>query len=108
MKVTQPWQDELADLALKVETKIAEFKEKHASIESMLMEQVTKESLEQAKGRIVEMNTKHDELQEVYNQWYYKMNKIIEELKEQRRRVATSGSGTSQKQVLGTCWTRKA
>ena len=28
MKVTQPWHDELANFALKVETKIAEFKEK--------------------------------------------------------------------------------
>ena len=27
MKVTQPWQDELVELALKVETKIVEFKE---------------------------------------------------------------------------------
>ena len=67
MKVTQPWQDELADLALKVEMKIAKFKEKQVSIESMLMEQVTKESLEQAKGNIVKINIEHDELQDVYN-----------------------------------------
>ena len=85
MKATQPWQDELADLALKVETKIIEFKEKQVSIESMLMEQVMKESLEKAKGSIVEMNIEHDKLQDVYNQWYYKTNKIIKERKEQRR-----------------------
>ena len=42
--------------------KIIEFKEKHVSIESMLTKQVTKESLEQAKGSIVEMNVEHDEL----------------------------------------------
>ena len=97
MKVTQPWQDELVDLALKVETKITEFKEKQVSIESMLMEQVTKESLEQAKGSIVKKNVEHDELQDVYNQWYYKINKIIEERKEQRQQEATSGSATSHK-----------
>ena len=48
-------------------------------IESMLTKQVTKESLEQAKGSIAKMNAEHDELQDVYNQWYYKMKKIIEE-----------------------------
>ena len=79
MKVTQPWKDELENLALKVEMKIIEFKEKQVSIESMLTEQVMKESLEQAKGSIFKMNTEHDELQDVYNQWYYKTNKIIEE-----------------------------
>ena len=97
MKVTQPWQDELADLAQRVETKIAEFREQQASIESMFSEQITRESLEQTKGSIVEMNVEHDELQDVYNQWYYKTNKIIEEKKEQRQRVTTSGSGTSHK-----------
>jgi Holliday junction resolvasome RuvABC endonuclease subunit len=61
MKVTQPWQDELEDLALKVETKITKFKEKQVSIESMFTEQVTQESLEQAKGSIVKMNAEHDE-----------------------------------------------
>ena len=84
MKVTQPWQDELADLAMKVEMKIATFKEQQVLIESMLMEQVTKESLEQAKGSIAKMNVEHDKLQDVYNQWYYKTNKIIEERKEKR------------------------
>ena len=67
MKVTQPWQDELANLAQRVETQIAEFKEQQDLIESMLSEQVTKESLEQAKGSIVKMNAEHDELQDVYN-----------------------------------------
>ena len=84
MKVTQPWKDDLVDLVLKLEMKIAEFKEKQALIGSMLTEQVTKESLEQAKGSIVEMNTEHDKLQDIYNWWYHKMNKIIEERKEQR------------------------
>jgi hypothetical protein len=51
---------------------------------SMLMEQVTKESLEQAKGSIAEMNIEHDKLQDIYNWWYHKMNKIIKEHKEKR------------------------
>ena len=63
----------------------------------MLTEQVTKESLEQAKGSIAEMNAEHDELEDVYNQWYYKTNKIIEEWKEQRRRAVASDSGASDK-----------
>ena len=46
LKVTQPWQDELADLAQKVETKLAEFKETQATMGKLLAEQVTKESLE--------------------------------------------------------------
>ena len=51
---------------------------------SMLMKQVTKESLEQAKGSIAKMNVEHDKLQDIYTKWYDKTNKIIEERKEQR------------------------
>ena len=97
MKVTQPWQDELANLAQRVETKIAEFKEQQVSIASMFLEQIKRESLDQAKGSIVKMNAEHDELQDVYNQWYYKTNKIIDERKQQRQRAAANGSGTGHK-----------
>lgn len=72
------------------------------------MEQVTKESTEQAKGSIAEMTVAHDKLQDIYTWWFDKMNKIIKERKEQRRCTATSGSGTSHKWVLGACWSRKA
>ena len=82
MKVTQPWQDELANLAQKLETKLAEFKQTQASVEKMLTEQVMIDSLEQAKGSVAEMSTKHDKLQDVYTQWFDKTNKIIEECKE--------------------------
>jgi len=63
----------------------------------LLREQVMKESLEQAKGSIIEMNVKHDKLQDIYTQWFDKTNRIIEEHKEQRRHVTTSGSGMSHK-----------
>lgn len=69
-------------MAQRVEMKIAEFKEQQASIERMLSRQVTKESVEQAKGSIVKMSVEYDELQDIYNKWYYKTNKIIEERKE--------------------------
>ena len=108
MKVTQPWQDELADLVQKVETKLAKFKETQASMGKLLTEQVTKESLEQVKGSILEMNVEHDKLQDVYTRWFDKTNKIIEECKVQRRCIATSGLGMSHKWVLGACWSRKA
>ena len=97
MKVTQPWQDELADLVQRVETRIVEFKEQQASIESMFSKEVTKESVEQDKGSIVKMSVEHDELQDIYNKWNYKTNKIIKEWKEQRQRVVASGSGMSNK-----------
>ena len=84
MKVTQPWQDELADLAQKLEMKLAEFKETQASMGKMFTEQVMKESLEQAKGSITEMNVEHDKLQDIYTWWFDKMNKIIKECREQR------------------------
>ena len=93
MKVTQPWQDELADLAQKLEIKLTEFKEAQASVEKMFTEQITTKSLEQAKGSIIEMNDVHDKLQDVYTRWYDKTNKIIKEQKEQRRCATTSGSG---------------
>ena len=79
MRVTQPWQDELADLAQKVETKLAEFRETQATVGKLFAEQVTKESLEQAKGSVAEMESAHDKLQDVYTQWFDKTNKIIEE-----------------------------
>ena len=66
LKVTQPWQDELAYLVQKVETKLAEFKETQATMGKLLIEQVTKESLEQAKGSVMEMIVAHDKLQDVY------------------------------------------
>ena len=63
----------------------------------LLVEQVTKESLEQAKGSIVEMIVVHDALQDVYTRWFEKINRIIEECKEQKRRATTSGLRTSHK-----------
>ena len=82
IKVTQPWQDELADLAQKLEMKLTKFKETQASVEKMLTEQVTIEYSEQTKGSITEMNANHDKVQDIYTWWYDKMNKIIEECKE--------------------------
>ena len=84
-------------MAQKLETKLTEFKETQASMGKTLIEKVTKECLEQAKGRIVEMNAEHDKLQDVYTWWFDKTNKIIEERKEKRRCTTTSGSGTSHK-----------
>ena len=97
MKVTQPWQDELADLAQKVETKMAEFKEIQATVGKLFVEQVTKESLEQAKGSIIEMVGAHEKLQDVYTHWSDRTNKIIEEHREQKRHAVASGSGMSHK-----------
>ena len=84
-------------MAQRVEMKIVEFKEQQASIESILSGQVTKELVENANGSIIKMKVEHDELQDIYNKWYYKKNKIIEEWKEQRQRAVVSGSGTSHK-----------
>ena len=43
------------------------------------------------------MDGVHNKLNDVYTQWYDKTNKIVEECKEQKRRAAASGSGTSHK-----------
>ena len=72
----------------------------------LLTEQVTKESLEQAKGSVMEMTVAHDQLKDIYTQWFDKTNKIIEERKEQKQRATTSGSRTSHKWVLGAYWSR--
>ena len=45
-----------------METKLAKFKETQAIVGKLLMEQVTKESLEQAKGSVKEMTVAHDKL----------------------------------------------
>ena len=49
-----------------METKLTEFKETQATVGKLLAEQVTKESLEQAKGSVAEMIAAHDKLQDVY------------------------------------------
>ena len=72
LKVTQPWQNELAYLVQKVKTKLAEFKETQATMGNLLTKQVTKESLEQVKESVVEMIAAHDKLQDVYTQWFNK------------------------------------
>lgn len=82
MQVTQPWKDEMVDLAQKLETKLMEFRETQAIVGKLLEEQVTRESLEHAKGSVYEMTDVHNQLQDVYTQWYDKTNKIIEECKE--------------------------
>jgi hypothetical protein len=53
-------------LAQKVETKLVEFKETQAIVGKLFAEQVTRESLKQAKGIIDEMEGAHDKLQDVY------------------------------------------
>ena len=65
-------------MAQKVETKLAEFRETQATVGKLLGKQVTKESLEQAKGSVAEMAATHEKLQEVYTRWFDKTNAIIE------------------------------
>ena len=84
MQVTQPWQDELGDLALQVEAKLAEFRETQTTMINLFVGKVTKESLEQARGSVVEMDGVHTKLYDVYTQWYDKKHKIVEEHKEKK------------------------
>ena len=53
-------------MAQEVETKFAEFKEMKVTMGNLLVEEVMKESLEKAKGSIVEMIVAHDKLKDVY------------------------------------------
>ena len=46
LQVTQPWQDELVDLALQVEAKLAKFQETQTTVVNLFVGKVTKESLE--------------------------------------------------------------
>ena len=84
MQVTHPWQDKLVELALQVEAKLVEFRETQTTVVGFLVEKVTKESLEQARGSVVEMDGAHNKLNDVYTQWYDKTHKIVEERKEQK------------------------
>ena len=79
---TQQWQDELADLALQVEAKLAEFRETKITVVNLFAGKVTKESLEQARGSVTKMDGAHTKLNYVYTQWYDKMHQIVEEHKE--------------------------
>ena len=79
LQVTQPWQDKLANLALQVEAKLAEFRETQTTVVNLLVGKVTKDSLEQVRGSIIEMDGADNKLNDVYTQWYDKTNKIVEE-----------------------------
>ena len=46
LQVTQPWKDEMEDLALQVEAKLAEFRETQITMVNLFTGKVTKESLE--------------------------------------------------------------
>jgi chemotaxis regulatin CheY-phosphate phosphatase CheZ len=97
LQVTQPWKDELVDLALQVEAKLAEFQETQTTVVNLFTEKVAKESLEQVRGSVAKIDSVHNKLQDVHTQWYNKTNKIIKERKEQKRCTTTSGSGMSHK-----------
>ena len=97
LQVTQPWQDELVNLALQVEAKLAEFRETQTTMVNLFARKVTKESLEQERGSVIEMDGAHTKLNDVYSQWYDKMHHIFEERKEKKRRAVSSGSGRSHK-----------
>ena len=66
LQVTQPWQDELVNLSLQVETKLAEFRETQTTVVNLFAEKITKESLEHARGSAVEMDGVHNKLNDVY------------------------------------------
>ena len=84
LQVTQPWQDALVDLALQVEAKLVEFQEIKTTMVNLFTGKVTKESLEQARGSVIEMDGVHNKLNDVYTHWYDKMHWIVEERKEQK------------------------
>ena len=84
LQVTQPWHDELVDLALQVEAKLAEFWETQTTVVNLFVGKVIKESLEQVRGSVVEMDGVHNKVQDIYTQWFNKTNKIIEECKEKK------------------------
>jgi hypothetical protein len=65
LQVTQPWQDELVDLALQVETKLAEFWEIQTIVVNQFIGTITKESLEQVRGSIIEMDGVHTKLNDM-------------------------------------------
>ena len=97
LQVTQPWQDKLVDLALQVEAKLAEFRETQSTVVNLFAGKVTKESLEQERGSVTEMDGAQNKLNDVYTQWYDKTHQIVEERKEQKRYATASGSGMSHK-----------
>jgi hypothetical protein len=45
LKLTQPWQDELVNLALQVEAKLAEFQETQTKVVKLFVGKISKESL---------------------------------------------------------------
>ena len=55
-------------MALQVETKLAEFRETQTTVNKLFVEKVTRESLEQVKGSVAEMEGAHNKLQDVYTQ----------------------------------------
>ena len=76
---------------MKVEAKLSKFRETQTTVVNLFAGKVTKESLEHARGSVTEMVGAHNKLNDVYTKWYDKTHK------EQKRRAAASGLGTSHK-----------
>ena len=66
LQVTHPWQDELVDLALQVEAKLAKFQETQTTMVNLFARIVTKDSLEQERRSITKMDGVHNKLNDVY------------------------------------------
>ena len=84
LQVTHPWKDKLACLALQMEAKLANFQETQTTVVNLFAGKVTKESLEQARGSVAEMDGAHNKLNDVYTKWYDKTNKIVKEFNEKK------------------------
>ena len=96
LKIVQPWQGEVPQIALKVNEKIMEIKATQATIVSLLEEPIsaqqvysTRESVEKCKNDLAELNTS-------FMEFSMRVNTTIEEAKAKRMKEK-GGSGMSHK-----------
>ena len=95
----QPWQEEVLEIALKIDVKISEFKATQTTVASLLEAPVTAKLVDTARECVNQIDIDLAELKTGLNQFTAMVKKVLKESKTTR-----SGSRTSHKFVLGACW----
>lgn len=94
LKIVQPWQEEVSQIALQVNEKLTDFKEMKAIVVSLMDEPPTIELVNTAWECVDQMNKDLIGLQDDFMQFTKKIRQLLKEKKELK---TTSGSGMSHK-----------
>lgn len=92
MKTVQSWQEEVSEIALKIDAKISEFKATQTTVANLLEAPVTVDLIDTERECAGQIDNDLTKLKTSLAQFTSKVKKVLKELK-----IVTSGSGMSHK-----------